>query len=119
VGNGLLKFAEGMAIMLMGMMREEMGRDWRGKLGAWIMRPNLRKLKRRLDYAEYGGAPLLGVNGICIIGHGSSKALGIYHAIRVAKEAVAGQAIAIIREELAAPAAPEAGTEGTPGPQDA
>lgn len=101
VGNGLLKFAEGMALLLMDMLKDEIGRDKRGRLGALIMRPNLHALKRRLDYAEYGGAPLLGVNGICIIGHGSSKANGIYHAIRVAKEAVEGRAIEAIRRSLA------------------
>ena len=102
VGNGLLKLAEGMAMLLMGMMREEIARDWRGKLGALLMRPNLKALKRRLDYAEYGGAPLLGVNGVCIIGHGSSKAAGLYHTIRVAREAIDGQAIGAIREALVA-----------------
>lgn len=101
IGNGLLKFAEGMAILLMDMMRTEIGRSGRGKLGALIMKPNLKALKRRLDYSEYGGAPLLGVNGLCIIGHGSSKANGIFHAIRVAKEAAEGGVIAIIKEELA------------------
>lgn len=101
IGNGLLKFAEGMAILLMDMMRTEISRTGRGKLGALIMKPNLKALKRRLDYSEYGGAPLLGVNGLCIIGHGSSKANGIFHAVRVAKEAAEGRVIAIIKEELA------------------
>ncbi|HEY9722788.1 MAG TPA: phosphate acyltransferase PlsX [Oscillatoriaceae cyanobacterium] len=101
VGNGLLKFAEGMALLLMDMLKEEIARDWRGKLAALMMKPNLVRLKRRLDYAEYGGAPLLGVNGICIIGHGSSKALGLYHAIRVAKEAVEADTIGTIRRALA------------------
>jgi glycerol-3-phosphate acyltransferase PlsX len=109
IGNGLLKFAEGMALLLMAMMKTEIARTWRGKLGAIFMKNNLRALKRRLDYSEYGGAPLLGVNGLCIIGHGSSKANGIFHAIRVAKEATEGRVIAIIREELAASKpAPEA-----------
>jgi glycerol-3-phosphate acyltransferase PlsX len=107
VGNGLLKFAEGMALLLMDMMRAEIARDWRGKLGALFMRPNLKALKRRLDYAEYGGAPLLGVNGVCVIGHGSSKAQGVYHTIRVAKECVEGRAIATIRDALAAAPAPD------------
>ena len=102
VGNGLLKLAEGMALLLMDMMKQEIARDWRGKLGALFMKPNLRALKRRLDYAEYGGAPLLGVNGVCIIGHGSSKALGVYHTIRVARECVEGRAIATIADALAA-----------------
>lgn len=106
VGNGLLKFAEGMALLLVDMMKQELGRDWRGKLGAAVMTPNLRALKRRLDYAEYGGAPLLGVNGVCIIGHGSSKALGVYHTIRVARECIEGRAIATIREALAEAPAP-------------
>ena len=115
IGNGLLKFAEGMALLLMDMMKTEIARTGRGKLGALIMKPNLKALKRRLDYSEYGGAPLLGVNGLCIIGHGSSKANGIFHAVRVAKEAAEGRVIAIITEELAASKpeaeapAPEAG----------
>lgn len=107
VGNGLLKFAEGMALLLMDMMKEEIARDWRGKLGALFMKNNLRALKRRLDYSEYGGAPLLGVNGLCIIGHGSSKANGLYHAIRVAKEAAEGRVIQTIKDELAATPAAE------------
>lgn len=113
IGNGLLKFAEGMAILLMDMMRTEIARTGRGKLGALIMKPNLKALKRRLDYSEYGGAPLLGVNGLCIIGHGSSKANGIFHAVRVAKEAAEGRVIAIIKEELAS-TRPE---PGAPAPE--
>lgn len=105
VGNGLLKLAEGMALLLMDMLREEVGRDWRGQAGAALMKPNLRALKRRLDYAEYGGAPLLGVDGVCIIGHGSSRANGVFHTIRVAKEAIEGRAIATIRDTLARKAA--------------
>lgn len=112
IGNGLLKFAEGMAMLLMEMMRTEIARDWRGKLGAAFMRPNLRKLKRRLDYSEYGGAPLLGVNGLCIIGHGSSKANGVFHAVRVAAEAAEGAVIATIKSELAASA-----TDAASGPE--
>jgi glycerol-3-phosphate acyltransferase PlsX len=101
IGNGLLKLAEGMGLFLMDMMKEEIGRTTRGKLGAAIMKPNLKALKRRLDYAEYGGAPLLGVNGVCIIGHGSSKALGIYHTIRVAKQCIEARTIDAIKQELA------------------
>jgi glycerol-3-phosphate acyltransferase PlsX len=106
VGNGLLKFAEGMALLLMDMMKTEIARTWRGKLGALVMSGNLRALKRRLDYSEYGGAPLLGVNGVCIIGHGSSKANGMFHAIRVAKEAIDGRVIDVIKQELAATQTP-------------
>ncbi|MDB5096960.1 MAG: Phosphate acyltransferase [Cyanobacteria bacterium RYN_339] len=108
IGNGLLKMAEGMALLLMDMMKEEISRDWRGKAGAALMKPNLKALKRRLDYAEYGGAPLLGVNGVCIIGHGSSKALGIFHAVRVAKQCIEGRAIDTIRQELASSPAKQA-----------
>lgn len=121
IGNGLLKFAEGMALLLMDMMKDEISRTARGKLGALIMKPNLKALKRRLDYSEYGGGPLLGVNGLCIIGHGSSKANGIFHAIRVAKEAAEGRVIDTIKEQLAiarAEAETEAGgPAGEPGSQ--
>jgi glycerol-3-phosphate acyltransferase PlsX len=53
------------------------------KTGALLLKPTLKAMKKRLDYAEYGGAALLGVNGTCIIGHGSSTALAVKNAVRV------------------------------------
>ena len=88
VGNIVLKFAEGIAEALFAQLKEEMGRNLRGTLGGWLLRPLLRSVIKRLDYTEYGGAPLLGVNGTCIIAHGRSNAKAILNAIRVCAQAV-------------------------------
>lgn len=88
VGNVLLKFAEAMGEALLGIFREELPRGLHGKAGSLMVKPNLRRIKQRIDHAEHGGGLLLGVSGICIISHGSSHAPSIYHAVRFAKEAV-------------------------------
>jgi glycerol-3-phosphate acyltransferase PlsX len=88
VGNLVLKLTEGCARVIFDLIKEELTRNIRVKAGALLILPGLQNLKNRLDYSEYGGAPLLGVKGISIISHGSSKARAIYNAIRVAKESV-------------------------------
>lgn len=88
VGNVVLKLAEGFARAIFELIKEELTRNARAKAGAFLILPGLQNLKNRLDYSEYGGAPLLGVKGISIISHGSSKARAIYNALRVAKESV-------------------------------
>ncbi|HEY9619133.1 MAG TPA: phosphate acyltransferase PlsX [Crinalium sp.] len=88
VGNVLLKFAEALGEVLLQILREELPQGWRGKLGTLLLKPNLRRIKQRIDHAEHGGGLLLGVDGICIISHGSSQAPSIFNAIRFAKEAV-------------------------------
>src|SRR5690606_22074157 len=72
VGNVVLKTAEGLAIVLMNMIKEEMQQSMLARLGAALALPSLKNLKKRLDYSEYGGAPLLGINGVAIVCHGSS-----------------------------------------------
>lgn len=106
VGNGLLKFAEGLAFLFVDLLKEELQGSLRGRLAGWLARPRLRRLRGRLDYAHYGGAPLLGVNGLCIISHGSSKAEAITSAVRVAAEGARGGVIAAIKEELGRIGAP-------------
>ncbi|MCL2923432.1 MAG: phosphate acyltransferase PlsX [Trichodesmium sp. MAG_R04] len=87
-GNILLKFAEAVGDAVLQMMREELTPGLSGKIGTAILRPNLKRMKQRIDHVEHGGGLLLGVGGICIISHGSSKAQSISNAIRSAKEAV-------------------------------
>lgn len=99
VGNVLLKFAEAVGEILLQIMREELPQGWRGKIGGQILRPNLKKLKQRVDHAEHGGALLFGVAGICIISHGSSQAPSIFNAIRLAKEAIDHQVIERIQAD--------------------
>ena len=85
-GNVVLKTAEGMAKATGTILREEYSRGMLNKLGYLFSRRVLRHLKQRVDYTEVGGAPLLGINGVGIVAHGSSDAHAIKNAIRVARE---------------------------------
>jgi glycerol-3-phosphate acyltransferase PlsX len=86
-GNVLLKFLESVGGVLLDVLRAELPRGRRGKVGSAFLRSNLMRIKKRLDHAEHGGALLLGVDGICVIGHGSSKALSVVSALRLAHSA--------------------------------
>lgn len=88
VGNVLLKFAEAVGEVALHILREELPQGLHGQVGTALLKPNLRRIKQRMDHAEHGGGLLLGVAGICIISHGSSQAPSIFNAIRLAKEAV-------------------------------
>jgi len=83
-GNLIMKFMEGVADTLMGMIKKEMYADLRGKIGGLIAKPAFRRVKKQMDYTEVGGAPLLGVKGVVIKAHGSSNAHAIASAIRQA-----------------------------------
>jgi glycerol-3-phosphate acyltransferase PlsX len=85
-GNVVLKASESLAESLFALLREELSRTTYRKLWAWLSRYAYRAIKKRTDAAEYGGAPLLGVNGCCVIGHGSSSPVAIKHGVRVAAE---------------------------------
>ena len=87
-GNVLLKFLESVGGVLLDILRAELPRGRRGKVGSAFLKSNLIRIKKRLDHAEHGGALLLGVNGICVIGHGSSKSLSVVSALRLAHSAV-------------------------------
>ncbi len=100
-GNVVLKASEGVAMVLAGMLREALESTVTAKLGSVLALRALRRFKKRVDYSEYGGAPLLGVRGVCIITHGGSNANGIKNAIRVASEFAAGQVNGKIQHELA------------------
>lgn len=84
-GNIILKLTEGVVINLFDIMREEFTATLRSKIGALLLKPSFKKLKNIMDYAEHGGAPLLGVNGGIIKAHGSSDARAIKNAIRQGK----------------------------------
>jgi phosphate acyltransferase len=102
VGNVLLKFAEAVGDILLQILREELPRGKRGKLGTAVLRHNLKRIKQRVDHAEHGGALLLGVAGVCIIGHGSSQAATVCSAIRFAKEAVENRVLERIQSNYEA-----------------
>ena len=86
-GNVLLKFLESVGSVLLDVLKAELPRGRRGKVGSAFLMSNLRRIKKRLDHAEHGGALLLGVDGVCVIGHGSSKSLSVVSALRLAHSA--------------------------------
>jgi glycerol-3-phosphate acyltransferase PlsX len=85
-GNVSLKISESLAEMVGAMIREELTRDLRSKLGAALAVPAFDRFRRRVDYTEMGGAPLLGIDGAAIICHGASPVKAIKNAVRVAAE---------------------------------
>ncbi len=91
VGNVVLKSCESLAETLGHILKEKLTQTFIRKLGYLLSRNAYQELRQLSDYAEYGGAPLLGVNGVCIIGHGSSSPRAICNAIRVAGEFVSHQ----------------------------
>lgn len=101
VGNVVLKFGEGMANSIMQLIKQAIkDSGFLTKMASVMVLPALAGLKRKLDYAEYGGAPLLGVDGGFIICHGSSKAKAIKNAVRVAKEFAEQRVVEHIRENI-------------------
>ena len=105
-GNVVLKLSEGLASTITGLIREEINNSLVSKLFAVGVLPAFRRVRKRLDYAEYGGAPLLGLNGVCIVAHGRSNALAIKNAVRVAAQAVQNDVVGTIARGLADVAAP-------------
>lgn len=83
VGNIVLKATEGLAATIFRILIRGIEQSSLAKTGALLLKPVLTEIRRRMDYSEYGGAPLLGVNGACVIGHGNSNALAFRNAIRV------------------------------------
>jgi glycerol-3-phosphate acyltransferase PlsX len=88
VGNVVLKFGEGLAEAVLKLIKEEIKKHPLAILSTLFLRGVFRDIKKKLDYAEYGGAPLLGVNGVAVISHGKSNATAIKNAIGVAVESV-------------------------------
>ena len=102
IGNIALKISESFAEMIDSFLKEAFMHDARSKLGYLLLKPSLKRLKQKMDYAEYGGAPLLGVNGTCIIAHGASSAKAIKNAIGLAERLLTRHVNTHIQEDLAA-----------------
>src|ERR1700736_6490416 len=101
-GNIFLKGAEGVVTTMTEMIRQELTRNpFRAAL-ALGLRPAFRAIRRRLSYEEYGGVPLLGVNGVCIVAHGRSTPLAMQNALRAGAQCVEMRLVEKIRERLAA-----------------
>jgi glycerol-3-phosphate acyltransferase PlsX len=101
VGNVALKTSEGVGRFVRDVLRESLKRTVTAQVGALLSRTAFNEFRHRLDYREYGGAHLLGVRGVCIIGHGSSNDRAIYNGIRVAYESAKGGTIQSIEAEFA------------------
>src|SRR6266576_1386217 len=100
VGNVILKTCESISVAIFQWLQHELSRTPMRKLGAFLARESFRTIKDKTNYEEYGGSPLLGVNGICIIAHGSSTPLAIKNALRVAAESIEHQVNPHIIEEV-------------------
>ncbi|MEP6754648.1 MAG: phosphate acyltransferase PlsX [Chthonomonadales bacterium] len=100
-GNIVLKTGEGVAEMVLGLLKIELSRHQWMKLFILPLRSGIRKMRAKIDYREFGGAPLLGVNGVCIIGHGRSDQRAIVNAIRVAEMSVRNNLVKEITDAMA------------------
>ena len=100
VGNVAIKMAEATAEFLFRSLRDEIPKTLSGKLGGALIRPRVRQIRDRIDWREFGGAPLLGIDGVAVIAHGRSDARAMKNAIRVARDAVQNELVAKIRAEV-------------------
>ncbi len=100
VGNISLKVSEGLAEAAMKMLKSEIEKSFRAKLGYLLIRKAFANFRKRVDYAEYGGAPLLGINGVGIVSHGKSNATAIKNAIEVASVMIRNRVNSEILEAL-------------------
>ena len=82
VGNVMLKTVEGVAYAIFAMIKEQMKNDWIAKLGFLLSFPVFRYIKKKMDHSEYGGALLVGLNGVSVVGHGRSNAIAVKNAIK-------------------------------------
>jgi len=99
-GNIALKASEGVVETFFKMARTEIMKNIFSKIGFILMKRNLKKLYKKVDYSEYGGAHLLGLNGACIIGHGRSSSTAVKNAVKLAKDFVAGKVQEKIQKEI-------------------
>jgi len=98
VGNLMLKFCESVSYFVFDLLKKEFRKSLISKLAAFLLLPALKSIKKRVDYDEVGGAPILGVGGVCIKAHGRAKSKAIKNAIRVAHEAVKEDIIGCIKK---------------------
>jgi len=100
-GNVALKVSEGVVEAVATMLREELAGSMRGRLGAALARPAFERFARRVDASEFGGAPLLGVNGLCLVGHGRSSARAVRNGIALASRFASESLVPRLAEAVA------------------
>lgn len=103
VGNIAIKMAEATADFLFRTLRDEIPKTLQGRLGGLLIRPGIRQIRARIDWREFGGAPLLGIDGVAVVAHGRSDARAVKNAIRVARDAVKNGLVGKIRAEVGRP----------------
>jgi glycerol-3-phosphate acyltransferase PlsX len=105
-GNVALKISEGLVEVIEGLLSEELSSTITMRVGSLLTRRALRRFRRRVDYSEYGGAPLLGVAGVTIVGHGRSSAKAVRNAVAMAYRFAEAQFIDRVERDIAAAAVP-------------
>ena len=115
IGNVALKISEGLAEAMNMLLRKEIEEAIGGQVGYLLLRPAFKKFKKKIDYSEYGGAPLLGINGISIVSHGHSTPKAIKNAVKVAREFHSKQVNRHIQEDIEAMVAALATGSPQPG----
>jgi phosphate acyltransferase len=100
VGNVAIKMAEATADFLFRSLRDEIPRTLMGKVGGVLIRPRVRRIRDRIDWREFGGAPLLGIDGVAVVAHGRSDARAMKNAVRVTRDAVQSGLVGKIRAEV-------------------
>ncbi|MGE0040190.1 MAG: phosphate acyltransferase PlsX [Vicinamibacterales bacterium] len=103
-GNVALKLSEGLVEMVEDLLGEELSSTFTSQVGSLLSRRAFRRFRKRVDYSEYGGAPLMGVAGLCIVGHGRSSAKAIRNAIATASRFVASNVLGRVEQEIQAAA---------------
>ena len=106
-GNIALKLSEGLVDMVEVLLAEELSATFAVRVGSLLTRRALRRLRRRVDYSEYGGAPLLGVAGIAVVGHGGSSPKAVRNAVAMAYRFASGRFVERIEREIASAALPD------------
>ncbi|MFW5992248.1 MAG: phosphate acyltransferase PlsX [Halanaerobiaceae bacterium] len=100
VGNVILKTTEGVAELMFDLLKKALTKNIRAKLGALLLKPYLKALRDKGDYRQYGGAPLLGVEGVVIISHGNSDEIAIMNAINMARNTIENNITGLIKNEI-------------------
>jgi glycerol-3-phosphate acyltransferase PlsX len=103
-----LKLSEGLVETVESLLHDELAATFGGRVGYVLSRQAFRRFRRRVDYSEYGGAPLLGLNGLCIVGHGRSSAKAVANAVTMAVRAVEENLLDRLRTGVSALAASSA-----------
>jgi glycerol-3-phosphate acyltransferase PlsX len=103
-GNVALKVSEGLVEVVEGLLREELSSTFTMRVGSLLTQRALRRFRRRIDHSEYGGAPLLGVAGVTIVGHGRSSAKAVRNAVAIAYRFAANTFIDRVQNDIAAAA---------------